>query len=270
MVANIKGSLYIEELVLAYEAKYNQTNFVPINFGSNTVTRQTSTIADANGDSLTAELDTDTSTGNVAYSAVYANVGVSGKTSYGLIGPSAQASLTNQDIFVYSGSTGTITGSNDFIRLEDKPAGQASGTGRTTVIVSGDNNVILAGSGGGLINTGVGQNDIVFLPSANKQADPGTTLVVDPGTTTVVGSSSKDKLVLLADRLSAGSTSEQSAVLQLGGGVSEGGTANNIYDYFSDNYSAHYVLNPFGDDPNDLFVTVLLTNSWDGSLLIKD
>ncbi len=43
---------------------------------------------------------------------------------------------------------------------------------KADIITNGDNDVILAGSGGGLINTGVGQNDIVFLPEANGQTDP--------------------------------------------------------------------------------------------------
>ena len=67
---------------------------------------------------------------------------------------------------------------------------------KANIITNGDDDIILAGSGGGLIDTGVGKNDVIFMPSAAGQTDSGTTVVLSPGTKTIVGGGANDKLVL--------------------------------------------------------------------------
>ncbi len=74
---------------------------------------------------------------------------------------------------------------------------------KADIITNGDDDIILAGSGGGLIDTGVGKDDVIVMPSADAQTDPGTTVVVSPGTSTIVGGGPNDKFVLLADRLTS-------------------------------------------------------------------
>ncbi len=143
LAANISGSVYLCNLQNAFNVKYGHLN---LEFGSNTVTHQTSTFADASGGSLTAELDTDTSNGNVAYSAVFTATAADGHTVYSLAGPNAQASLDAQGVVIDAGSTGTIIGSNNLIKLASDPNVPASGQNRGAVITSGESNVILGGS----------------------------------------------------------------------------------------------------------------------------
>lgn len=62
-----------------------------------------------------------------------------------------------------------------------------NGSNQTASIISeGDLDIVLASSGD-IINMGTGQNDVLFLPSAIGQTDPGTTVVLSPGTKTIVG-----------------------------------------------------------------------------------
>ena len=67
---------------------------------------------------------------------------------------------------------------------------------KADIITNGDDDIILVGSGGGLIDTGTGNNGVIFTPSAAGQTDPGTTVVVSPCTSTIVGGGPNDKLVL--------------------------------------------------------------------------
>ena len=54
--------------------------------------------------------------------------------------------------------------------------------------------MILVGGDGDLVNTGTGSNDVIFMPSANGEADNGTSVVISPGTKTIVGATPEDKL----------------------------------------------------------------------------
>ena len=171
---------------------------------------------------------------------------------------------------------------------------------KADIITNGDDNIILAGSGGGLIDTGVGNNDVIFIPSADNQADPGTTVVVSPGTSTVVGGGANDKLVLLADRLTpAGGSatpdaSDTSDTIQLTGGYNfsnddsaygydsrietVGGDGQQVPD--GDDGSYDYGVN-YIRQGNDLLVLAHSeqfspdggsggVSGWDGSVTIKD
>ncbi len=123
---------------------------------------------------------------------------------------------------------------------------------KADIITNGAGDVILAGGNGDLINTETGQNDVVFMPSAVGQTNPGTTVVLSPGTKTIVGGSASDRLVIPTDRLWSKSggvpdmpATSNSDTLQLLGGwgneigsvAGDGNNETDRYYYFESSYA---------------------------------
>ena len=161
---------------------------------------------------------------------------------------------------------------------------------KANILTNGDADVILAGSGGGLVNTGVGSNDVVFMPSTSGTADSGTTFVVSPGSKTLVGGGPNDKLVVLTDELhksddSTSTPATSSSTMQLKGAYSDGlyGTASPVYIFgtsytTSDNTApipsydclGYCTLQSQADGTNDLNINFQTGTDWTSSITINN
>ncbi len=192
-----------------------------------------------------------------------------------------------------------LTGLPPDLLMGSQPNEHIRGSRRKAdIITDGSNDVILAGSNGDLINTGAGDNAVIFLPSVNGQADNGTTVVVSPGIKTIVGGGANDKLVIPTDRLSDPRTgvpqaADTSPTLQLLGAYSDGmyGTEDPTYFCVSDyttntyqspaspySYSLFCSLSAQSGGTNDLIIDFSALNGpnsnqtflWSSHLIIKD
>ncbi|MGO4714235.1 trypsin-like serine protease [Bradyrhizobium sp. 2TAF24] len=86
---------------------------------------------------------------------------------------------------------------------------------RSNIILNGSNDVILAGGTGDIVNSGIGNHDVIFAASAVGQKDQGTTFIIGTGNSTIVGGGPNDRVALLADRIwSRGSGKPSQASLQ--------------------------------------------------------
>lgn len=154
---------------------------------------------------------------------------------------------------------------------------------RADMITNGDNDVVAAGTRDDVINTGIGNNDVIFTPSALGESDPGTTIVASPGVENVVGGGANDRLIIPTDRTtSSGSTSDNSDFFTLTGGAFAGtqdgihrgqlatdGSSADEASFDCDAYSASYSLCTNDAGGNDLQVD-LSSGDWSSTVVLKD
>ena len=211
-------------------------------------------------------------------------------------GPTIFSYLSTQAYKQLIGATpvGTDFGGVVDLLIGSQPSEVIRGSNRKAdILTNGNNDLVLAGTGGGIVNTGTGQNDVVFLPSAVGQTGSGTTVVVSPGTKTIVGGGPGDRLVIPTDRLlSSGSISDTSSTIQLVGGSysdnSDGITRGALSPWVSVDdpghmdasfaadsaiggysYSVGYELERNDSGGNDLKVQ-FSASDWSSSLVLKD
>ncbi len=184
-----------------------------------------------------------------------------------------------------SAGASDIAGVTDVIKGKDDKDVIRASMRRADIITNGSENSILVGSGGGLVNTGKGLNNIVFLPDAAGQADSGTTIVMSPGITTLVGGGGNDKLVMPVDRLDTSSyhpgaeradisisPSDTSATTQLLGGWDRNNSLSSgwslEYDGFETGSESNYFVSYTMKDKD--LVLIVDGGSWNSEVWIKN
>ncbi len=72
---------------------------------------------------------------------------------------------------------------------------------KSDIIVNGNSDIILASGNGDVVDTGLGNHDVIFTAAANGGVDHGTTFIFGPGNSTIIGGNANDRLAIPADRL---------------------------------------------------------------------
>lgn len=99
------------------------------------------------------------------------------------------------------GSQDFSTVAPDLIYGEDDKEYVRGTVKKSDIILNGNSDIILASGNGDVVNTGLGNHDVIFTAAANGGVDHGTTFIFGPGNSTIIGGNANDRLAIPADRL---------------------------------------------------------------------